>query len=61
MNQRIQHKIEQYKKMAGANTGKTPDTHTTGNRTDSLGQVIRSKKDADEFLAELETAFKRAK
>jgi hypothetical protein len=60
MNQRIQTKLEQYKKMAGSQSGNAT-THTTGNRTDSLAQVIRSKKDADQFMAELESAAKRAK
>lgn len=61
MNQRIQNKIARYKKMADNSVGSERATHVAGGRADSLGQVIRSKKEADEFLAELEAAVKRAK
>ena len=60
MDQRIQEKLAEYKKKAksqGGNVG--PKTRST--RIDSLSQVIRSKKEADIFMAELESAFERAK
>jgi hypothetical protein len=60
MNQRIQNKIERYKKMASATNAHAVPVHTAV-RHDSLAQVIRSKKDADEFMAELENAVKRVK
>jgi|GEM_PF-2235821 len=60
MNQRIQAKLAQYKKLATGQNGNI-STHSIGNRADSLRQVIRSKKDADEFMAELEWVAKRSK
>jgi len=60
MNQRIQNKINQYKKMAGSAHGVAMSTPAVI-RTDSLAQVIRSKKDAEEFMAELDSVVKRAK
>ena len=61
MNQKIQHKIEAYKKMAGSHSNRAKSTSSTTNRTDSLATVIRSKKDADEFMAELESVVKRSR
>ena len=61
MNQRIQHKIDEYKKMASSHKGHVTSTRSTTNTQDSLSTVIRSKKDADEFMAELENAVKRSR
>lgn len=61
MNQRIQDKIEEYKKMASSHKGHVSFPHSTTARKDSLGTMIRSKKDAEEFMAELESAFKRSR
>lgn len=61
MNQRIQHKIDEYKKMASSHKGHVTSSRATSSRQDSLATVIRSKKDADEFMAELESAVKRSR
>ena len=61
MNPRIQHKIDEYKKMASSNKGNVMVSRLTFSRLDSLAAVIRSKKDADEFMAELESAVKRSR
>jgi len=61
MNQRIQHKIDEHKKMASSHTGNVMASRSTSTRQDSLAAVIRSKKDADEFMAELESAVKRSR
>ena len=58
MNQRIQQKMAQYKKMANSHTGNAASTSSRSTRVDSLSQVIRSKKDGDDFMAELESAVK---
>ena len=60
MNQSIQEKIEQFKKMAKSHTDKTLPTHPEPVRADGLAEVIRSKKDADNFIAELNSVVKRA-
>jgi len=59
MNKGLQHKIEQYKKMANGQVQGKATTQVNERRPDSLTQVIRTKKDADEFMAELEVAAKR--
>ncbi len=61
MNNSIQKKIEQYKRMANSHTGNASSTSSRNTRNDSLAQVIRSKKDADDFMAELESAAKRSR
>jgi hypothetical protein len=61
MNKGIQQKMAQYKKMANSNAVKTTSTATKSARADSLSQVIRNKKEADDFMAEVESAFQRAK
>jgi hypothetical protein len=61
MNPTIQHKIEQYKKMASSSTSSAISNRSTSNRQDSLGEVIRTKKEADQFMAELESISKRSK
>lgn len=62
MNQRIQLKIEEYKKLA-ANYRLQPQVSTRSitNREDSLTTVIRSKKDADDFMAELDSIARRSR
>jgi len=61
VNEKIRLKIEEYKKMAKSHSGNAASKTSRSTRTDSLSQVIRSKKDADDFMAELESAFQRAK
>ncbi|SHL99389.1 hypothetical protein [Chitinophaga sp. CF418] len=62
MNQKIQKKIDQYKKLA---KGKIADAVTVQKsrpqRIDGLSKVIRSQKDADNFMAELNSIIKRAR
>jgi hypothetical protein len=61
MDKMIQNKIDQYKKLA-QNQAKKNDTVQPGNtRADGLSQVIRSKKDAESFMTELNSIIKRAK
>lgn len=60
MNERVQYKIEQYKRMARAASKHTVLTRST-DHTDSLGELIQTQKDADAFMAELESAVKRKK
>jgi len=47
--------------MASSHKGHGMASRSTANRQDSLGAVIRSKKDADQFMAELESAVKRSR
>lgn len=61
MNQKIQEKMDQYKKLAKNQPGDTVTTSLRSTRSDSLSQVIRSKRDADIFMAELEGLAKRSK
>ncbi|HWW40801.1 hypothetical protein [Pedobacter sp.] len=60
MNRRIQLKMEEYRKMANSHNDPIAPK-SIAIRKDSLSQVIHSKKDADDFMADLESAFKRAK
>jgi hypothetical protein len=62
MNQRIKEKIEQYKKTA-ENGRHTPSrgNDTKHREGDGLAKVTRTKKDADQFMAELNGISKRAK
>jgi hypothetical protein len=60
MNQSIQEKIEQFKKIAKGHTDKSLSNHPEPVRADGLAKVIRSKKDADNFMAELNSIVKRA-
>jgi hypothetical protein len=59
MDQRIQNKIEQLKKMA-AYQGYQATKKTIIVNNDSLGAVIKTKADAETFISELEAAVKRA-
>jgi hypothetical protein len=61
MNKGIQQKMAQYKKMAGSNPEIAAPVSSRSTRNDSLSKVIRSKKEADDFMAEVESAFQRAK
>lgn len=61
MDSKIQKKLDEYRKLVNNHSNKTTSTISTTRQPDSLSQVIRSKKDADDFMAELESAFKRAK
>jgi hypothetical protein len=60
MNQNIQQKIDEYKRTArnqGSNLKPAPSKSV---RVDGLAQVIRSQKDAENFMAELKSIVKRA-
>jgi hypothetical protein len=61
MNQKIQEKMDQYKKMAKSQAANTSSTNSRNTRNDSLSQIIRSKKDADIFMNELNSLAKRTK
>jgi hypothetical protein len=61
MNKGIQQKMAEYKKMANSHNGNSTPAHTKNTRVDSLSQVIRNKKEAEDFMAEVESAFQRAK
>jgi len=61
MNKGIQQKMAEYKKMANSHPEKTTSAQTKTSRVDSLSQVIRNKKEADDFMSEVESAFQRAK
>ena len=61
MNKVLQQKMAQYKKMANSYTGNAVPTNSRSTRNDSLSKVIRSKKEDDDFMAKVESAFERAK
>jgi hypothetical protein len=60
MNERIQQKIEKYKKLAKGRQ-KSASVKAASETTDGLSKVIRSKRDADHFMAELNGITSRAK
>jgi len=60
MNQRIQEKISKYKRTAKSHGDVSVPNHAGAVRADGLTKVIRSKKDADNFMAELNNLVKRA-
>ena len=61
MNKNIQQKIDQYKKIARSSQGSDPKpVQSKSVRVDGLSQVIRSQKDAENFMAELKSIVKRA-
>ena len=61
MNQNIQQKIDHYKKTAQRSQGSNPKpVQSKFVRVDGLAQVIRSQKDAENFMAELKSIVKRA-
>ncbi|MHA4894609.1 hypothetical protein ACXZ1K_07660 [Pedobacter sp. PWIIR3] len=61
MNPSIQRKINQIKNMAAHSSESAVHTPSINRSVDSLSNVIRSKKDADDFMAELEAIGKRIK
>lgn len=66
MNSKVQHKIDEFKKLAASHKGTVtanPSNISRSNtrREDSLSSVIRSKQDADLFMAELESIGQRLK
>ncbi|CAH0280863.1 hypothetical protein SRABI27_03770 [Pedobacter sp. Bi27] len=61
MNQHIQNKIHDLKKAAAvSHSPSSSASRSTGNQ-DSLGQVIRTKNDADRFMSEINVISKRSK
>ncbi|RBQ11546.1 hypothetical protein DRW42_03535 [Pedobacter miscanthi] len=61
MNQHIQNKIQDLKKAAAvSNSPSTSASRSTRNQ-DSLGQVIRTKNDAEQFMSEINAISKRSK
>jgi hypothetical protein len=60
MNQVIQQKIDQYKRTALSQSSSPKPAQSKSVRVDGLAQVIRSKKDAENFMAELKSIVKRA-
>jgi hypothetical protein len=61
MNQSIQDKIEQFKKLATTpKVSEKPDADHRPRTPDSLSSAIHSKRDADIFMAELKAAVKLA-
>ena len=61
MDEKIQKKMAEYKKMAQSQAGSITPASSQTPRADSLSQIIRSKKDAEDFMFELENAIRRAK
>ena len=61
MNQLLQKKIALYKEAAKSRKNTSVTNQPDATRTDGLAKVIRSKKDADTFMAELDDIIKRAK
>jgi hypothetical protein len=59
MNQSIQEKIEQFKKIAKGHRDKSLPDQLGPAGADGLAKVIRTKKDADNFMAELNSVVKR--
>jgi hypothetical protein len=54
MNQRIKEKIEQYRRAAESGRHMpSPGNDTKHREADGLAKVTRTKKDADQFMAEL--------
>lgn len=61
MDPKIQKKLDDYKKLVTYQADKTRSVNSEPSQPDSLRQLIKSKKDADDFMADLENAFKRVK
>lgn len=61
MNQRIQDKLQEFKNIAANYKQQSSPTRIPVNRQDSLVTVIRSKKEADAFMTEVESVFNSAK
>ncbi|MGN6396161.1 MAG: hypothetical protein ACTHMI_11385 [Mucilaginibacter sp.] len=60
MNKSVQEKIDQFKKLAKTQGSKREPSPMSSGHVDSLSQVIRTKKDADDFMAELNAVIKRS-
>lgn len=60
MKQSIQRKIDEYKKTAQSQGSNPKPVPSKSVRIDGLAQVIRSQKDAENFMAELKSIVKRA-
>jgi hypothetical protein len=61
MNQSIQDKIEQFKKLAtNQKVSEKPVIDKQPNTSDSLSSAIHSKRDADIFMTELRAIVKQA-
>ncbi|RFS24705.1 hypothetical protein DVR12_05760 [Chitinophaga silvatica] len=60
MKQSLQQKIDRYKKLAQSQGSNSKPAQSKSVRVDSLAQVIRSQKDAENFMAELNSIVKRA-
>jgi hypothetical protein len=58
MNRGMEQKIAAFKKMAAPQEGSVPASHE---RTDSLANIVRSKKDGEELMAEIESVVARAR
>lgn len=62
MKESIQHKLDQMEKLAQASKGSLSSTEKKSSVQvqDSLSKAIRTKEEADRFLAELEWVIKQA-
>ena len=63
MKSSVQEKINHMLKVAAANAmapGSCINANTKPRNTDSLSLAIRNKKEADQFLEDIKTAFERA-
>ncbi|PWG79310.1 hypothetical protein [Pararcticibacter amylolyticus] len=61
MNQRVQQKMAELKKMASKSAKPASATSEMAFGSDSLSKVIRNSKDAEVFMAELDSIARRAK
>ena len=62
MTEAIQAKIDAIKKLAqSADAEYYVKSKNSSSRQDSLAKVIKTKKQADEFLADLETTMRKAR
>jgi hypothetical protein len=61
MEKRIQEKIDKYKKAAKSQPPLTAEHVGHNTADDSLSKVIRTKKDADNFMNELDRLTKNTK
>ncbi|MGF1925392.1 MAG: hypothetical protein ACQUHE_14545 [Bacteroidia bacterium] len=60
MNANIQHNIDHFRKIAATKKGDKA-VKVSLNANDGLSKVIKNKKAAENFMADLELAFKRSK
>lgn len=59
MNARVQRKINEIKKLSGQTAGRSAASHRSEQRADGLSMAIRSKRDAETFLSELNAIKKK--